>query len=289
MAASPESIIKRERVVILVSAVVVVALIAGGAWASGRGLSSRSQTAPPVSASPAAASAPATLAAMDETASPAASPTTAPAGETPKAERTPAAKATAAGTRTPAPQRTSAVATTSTRTPTPTPTKTRKSTPKPTPTPTKTASVSTVPSAPHFLVKGKVAKKTYFTVKQLKKMRTFSGDYFSRGKEPPTATTAFVGVRLSDILKAAKLKKTASKVTILAADDYSASFSLTQVKASYIDETRPGVKLPMIIAWSEDGAAYTGAHPFRLALGQTVDGDYNRQYWVKIVVSITVQ
>ena len=146
-----------------------------------------------------------------------------------------------------------------------------------------------MPTAAHLVVKGKVAKTTYFTLKQLKKMRTFSGDYFSRGKEPePVATNAFVGVRLTDILKAAGVKKTASRVTILAADDYSASFSMRQVTAAYLDETRPGVTLPMIIAWSEDGVAYTGDHPFRLVMGQAVEGDYNRQYWVRIVVSITV-
>ena len=63
---------------------------------------------------------------------------------------------------------------------------------------------------------------------------------------------------------------------------------MRQVSAAYLDETRPGVTLPMIIAWSEDGVAYTGDHPFRLVMGQAVEGDYNRQYWVRIVVSITV-
>ena len=146
-----------------------------------------------------------------------------------------------------------------------------------------------MPTAAHLVVKGNVAKTVYFTLKQLKKLRTFSGAYFSRGKEPePTATNAFVGARLTDILKAAGVKQTASRVTILAADDYSASFSIRQVGADYLDETRPGVTLPMIIAWSEDGVAYTGDHPFRLVMGQAVEGDYNRQYWVRSVVSITV-
>jgi DMSO/TMAO reductase YedYZ molybdopterin-dependent catalytic subunit len=171
------------------------------------------------------------------------------------------------------------------RTPKPKPKKTSK--PAKTPKPTKTA--SSVPTAAHIVVTGKVATTTYFTLKQLKKMRVFSGDYFSKGKEPePTATNSFVGVRLTDILKAAGVKESASKVTILAADDYSASFTMRQVRAEYIDETRPGVTLPMIIAWSEDGTAYTGDHPFRLVMGQAVEGDYNRQYWVRLVISVTV-
>lgn len=120
-------------------------------------------------------------------------------------------------------------------------------------------------------------------------MNTVSADYFSRGKDPKESTTAFVGVRLIDILNVAGLSSDAKRVTVTAADDYSASFTLRQVQANYIDETRPGVSLPMIIAYSEDGADYTGDHPFRLVMGQSVAGDYNRQYWVRIVVSITVQ
>jgi len=64
---------------------------------------------------------------------------------------------------------------------------------------------------------------------------------------------------------------------------------MRQVTANYIDETRPGVTLPMIIAYSEDGVPYTGDHPFRLVMGQSVEGDYNRQYWVRIVVAVEVE
>jgi len=134
-----------------------------------------------------------------------------------------------------------------------------------------------------------VAKTTSFTVAQLKSMATVAANYFSRGKDPKEATTAFVGVRLTDILSAAGVSPDASRVTITASDAYSASFTMRQVRADYIDETNPGVKLPMIIAYSEDGAEYTGAHPFRLVMGQSVAGDYNRQYWVKMVVTITVE
>ena len=167
---------------------------------------------------------------------------------------------------------------------TPTPSTTKRSTPKPKPTP----SPSTTGTSPYFTVSGKVAATTRFTVADLKKMSIVSDTYFSRGKDPKEATTAFVGVRLRDILDVAGLAAGAARVTVTAADGYSASFTLRQVNASYIDETRPGVSLPMIIAYSEDGVPYSGAHPFRLVMGQTVAGDYNRQYWVKIVVSISV-
>ena len=164
--------------------------------------------------------------------------------------------------------------------------------PTPTPTPTATATQkpgsATVPPAVYFTVSGKVNATRYFTVADLKSMSTVSASYFSRGKEPAELTTAFVGVRLIDILDAAGLASDAQKVTITAADEYTASFTMRQVRAGYIDETRPGVTLPMIIAYSEDGVAYTGDHPFRLAMGQSIEGDYNRQYWVRIVVSIVV-
>ena len=277
----------------VVSAVVVLAAITGAAWATGRPPGPAERAAASASPSP-ASSLQAMPAAVEQTpapgtpASPAAQPSATPTTEAPAVSAEPAPEPEI----TPTPRSAftpTARATASATTPTPRPTKTRKplSTPKPTPKPTRTASA--VPTAAHLVVKGKVAKATYFTLKQLKKLRTFSGYYFSRGKEPePVATNAFAGVRLSDILKAAGVKKTASRVTILAADDYSASFSMRQVTAAYLDETRPGVTLPMIIAWSEDGVAYTGDHPFRLVMGQAVEGDYNRQYWVRTVISVTV-
>jgi hypothetical protein len=294
MGASPDSIVKRERVVMIVVAVVIAVLIAGGALAAGRGSTEGESAAasPSPSMTPTAAT---TLAAVEQAAAPGtqASPTAGlespAASETPaeptqptqptQAQQVPAARATSAPSSTATPRAAS--------TPSPSPTRTRKPKAKPTPKPTKTASA--VPSAAHIVVRGKVTKKKYFTVRQLKKMDVFSGDYFSRGKEPPELTSSFVGVRLIDLLTAAGINKDATKVDVLAADDHSASFSLRQVKAAWIDETRPGVTLPMIIAWSEDGVAYTGDHPFRLVMGQAVEGDYNRQYWVRTVVSLTVQ
>lgn len=164
-------------------------------------------------------------------------------------------------------------------TPTPRATATRKPTPTATPSP-----------APYFTVVGNVARTTTFTVAQLEKMATVSATYFSRGGHPTTEEeTPFVGVRLIDILDAAGMSSSASRVTVTGADNYSATFTVAQVTADYIDETRPGVELPMIIAYSEDGKQYTGDHPFRLVMGETVAGEYNRMYWVSIVKTITVQ
>lgn len=160
--------------------------------------------------------------------------------------------------------------------------------PRPKPKPTKTPTVRP-PSSPHFVVSGKVAKKTYFTVARLKKMKTVSAKYFSRGKDPKEETNAFVGVRLIDILKVAGLSRDAKRVRVTASDAYTASFTIRQVKAFYSDENRWGVDLPMIIAYAQDGKAYTGGNPFRLVMGQSMEGDYNRQFWVKMVVTVAVE
>ncbi len=158
--------------------------------------------------------------------------------------------------------------------------------PKPTlkPKPTKPPA-----AAPYFTVTGNVSKSKTFTLAQLKRMRTVSATYFSRGKVPKTEHNRFVGVRMSDILSAAGVAANARRVTVTASDACTASFSMSDVTEDYIDETRPGVKLPMIIAYSQDGALYKGANPFRLVRGQAIEGEYNRQFWVRMIVTIEVQ
>lgn len=294
MRASSRSVVRGERIVAMVTACVVLVLFAGGVWATRHGSSDggpvalASPSAPPA-LQPTMAAAGAAPAPEVASALPRESAVSPAAGDGAQTEApSPAPQASGGGqqTQTPStmPSRTAA---TPSATPTPKPTRSRTS--PPTPTPTKTAPAADVPDAPFIVVQGKVKKKTYLTVRHLKKMNVFTGDYFSRGTEPPAATNTFVGVRLADILRTAGLKADAGKVDVRAADDYSASFTLRQVKAAWLDETRPGVRLPVIIAWSEDGVAYTGDHPFRLVMGQAVEGHYNRQYWVSYVVAITVQ
>lgn len=259
----------------LVGAGVLLLLVALAGALAGCGGTSSSQTAG-AAVAPAGASSSASAEAVAFTSGVADSPT-------------PSASASAWASPAPTDVDTSAASTptsasTSSASPTPTASSSRKATATPTPAPTKTAR----PPAPSFTVSGKVVATTRFTVARLKTMNTVAAEYFSRGKDPKEDTNAFVGVRLSDILAVAGLASDARRVTVTAADGYSASFTLRQVNAVYIDETRPDVTLPMIIAYSEDGKAYTGGHPFRLVMGQTVPGDYNRQYWVRIVVSVTV-
>jgi hypothetical protein len=41
----------------------------------------------------------------------------------------------------------------------------------------------------------------------------------------------------------------------------------------------------MILAWEEDGQPI----PLSLAVGQAVEGEYNRMYWVRDVVNIEIK
>jgi DMSO/TMAO reductase YedYZ molybdopterin-dependent catalytic subunit len=144
--------------------------------------------------------------------------------------------------------------------------------------------------APSFKVCGNVRHTTTFTVARLEKMRTVSATYFSIGGHPTTKQhTHFVGVRLINILKVAGLKKGAKTVTVRGSDGYSATFTLKQVKATYIDQTRPHARLYMIIAYKQGHKLLTGRHPFRVVMGQQFEGDYNRMYWVYWVTTITVR
>ena len=270
-------------VVVLVALAAVVGLCGCGGQTSAAGTSALA--APPnAGASPgdlagAATTAPGGTAA----ASSGASPSTQPAGSATPAGPTEGSLPLSSASKTPSPTATATTKPTAKPTATATPTPAATDTDEPTPSPSPSAT-------PTFVVCGKVDNVTTFSVAQLKKMATVSATYFSRGGHPTTEeSTPFVGVRLIDILNAAGLTSDATRVTILAADHYSATFTLQQVKADYIDETRPGVVLPMIIAYSENGTPYTGAHPFRLVMGEQMAGDYNRMYWVYIVTTITVQ
>ena len=54
--------------------------------------------------------------------------------------------------------------------------------------------------------------------------------------------------------------------------------------AVYINEQDPSAALSMILAWSEDGAPCA----LRLVMGQQIEGEYNRTYWTRGIVSIEV-
>ncbi len=145
-----------------------------------------------------------------------------------------------------------------------------------------------------ILIKGEgVSKEVSITMSQIKAMKDQVAEYtyFSCGKEPKTACNTYKGVKLSYLLGLANVKSTAQKVTIVAADGYTATFSIIDVNAMLMDETDSSKKLPMLIAFAEDGKMlnYGSGYNLRLVVGQKCEGDYNRQYWVSEVSCIIVK
>ena len=143
-------------------------------------------------------------------------------------------------------------------------------------------------------VKGSALSESYtFTLSELMAMSDgiFTGDYFSRGKEPKTDSNLFRGVKLSYLLASLGIKGDQVKVRIEASDGYSATFSLAEVNALLMNEEVANLALPMILAFSQEGQILDASQgpPLRLVMGQKGEGDYNRQFWVRNVTTITVE
>jgi hypothetical protein len=129
-----------------------------------------------------------------------------------------------------------------------------------------------------------VDRDYYFTLSQLQSLGgVFEDDYFSRGKDPKTATTHYKGISVSYLLDV--VGASGKKATFTASDGYAVSYSMSAISASYIDETVPGKSLKMILAWQEDYASCA----LRLVMGQNIEGEYNRTNWVREVIEIEVK
>ena len=125
----------------------------------------------------------------------------------------------------------------------------------------------------------------YFSLSDLMDLGgTVGADYFSRGKEPQEATNYFVGISVSYLLEQVVGAWDLSKAVFIAGDGYTAGHSRSAIDASYINEQDPSAVLSMILAWSEDGAPCA----LRLVMGQQIEGEYNRTYWTRGIVSIEV-
>ena len=125
----------------------------------------------------------------------------------------------------------------------------------------------------------------YFSLSDLQSLGgAYSGSYFSRGKEPQEATTSFSGIMVSYLLDSV-IGASYSKATFTASDGYASSYGPGAVDAWYINEKDPSASLPMILAWGEDGSPCD----LRLVMGQQIAGEYNRTYWVRDVITVTLQ
>ena len=121
----------------------------------------------------------------------------------------------------------------------------------------------------------------------------FSGTFYSLNSFGTTDHTDFKGINLWLLLKnKAGISDTATSVKIIAVDGYEIQFSISQVKRSdYIDETNQDVKLPIIIAWQENGVNYSSndGPPYKLVIGQKEPGDVNKPQWVSNIEKIIVE
>ena len=87
------------------------------------------------------------------------------------------------------------------------------------------------------------------------------------------------------------MKANASRVTIIAEDDYRVEYSLEEImREDYIDEQNPEARLKIILAWEENGRALKSeiGSPLQLVMGQRHPGDVNKPYWVRYVKTIRI-
>lgn len=142
-------------------------------------------------------------------------------------------------------------------------------------------------------LEGKISEAAY-TLDELKGMTDiiFEGSFYSLNNFGTTKHNTFRGVNLWGLLNKNKIASDASSVSIVASDGYEMVFSIDAVKKQdYIDETDPSVKLPMIIAWSQDGQEFSldEGPPYKLIIGQKEAGDVNKPQWVSNIDKIIIK
>lgn len=144
-------------------------------------------------------------------------------------------------------------------------------------------------------ITGKVTYEMTITLDELKSLDDIivEEDYYSVNTFGTKGHTRFKGANLWYLLdQYAGIKEDASSITVLATDGYKVKFTIEQImKQDYIDETDPNKKLPVIVAWEENGVAYDpedGA-PYKLAVGQIAPGDLNKPQWVSMIDSIIIE
>ncbi|MDY0236270.1 MAG: molybdopterin-dependent oxidoreductase [Gudongella sp.] len=144
-------------------------------------------------------------------------------------------------------------------------------------------------------VQGKVNTELSLSLAELQSFTDigFSGTFYSLNSFGTTDHTDFKGVNLWLLLKnKAGILDSATTVKVIAVDGYEMQFSIAQIKrADYIDETDQDVKLPVVIAWQENGEDYSinDGPPYKLVIGQKEPGDVNKPQWVSNIDKIIVE
>lgn len=121
----------------------------------------------------------------------------------------------------------------------------------------------------------------------------FSGSFYWLNSFGSTGYTEFKGVKLWSLLDSMGIVNSSStRVKVVATDGYSMEFDISAIsRMDYIDETDQDVKLPIIIAWEENGVEYDPSEgaPFKLVVGQKEPGDVNKPQWVSNIEKIIVE
>lgn len=135
-----------------------------------------------------------------------------------------------------------------------------------------------------------VNKPYYFTLDQLKDESSgrVSKSYFSINKAGTREYFDFEGISLAYLLDHLVSMNSSAKSVRIIANDYSCPYNLEEVRMDYMDENNPRAKLPMILAWEENGSMLDDDHPLKLVMGQTREGEINKKFWVHNIVEIIV-
>lgn len=148
---------------------------------------------------------------------------------------------------------------------------------------------------PYIGLTGKgIKRETKVTLAELKEMEAglVEEQYFSLNSYGTRAHTRFKGVRVWYIIQqVAALRDSAATVSFSGEDGYRVSYTLEEVQRDdYLDETDPSARLPMILAWEEEGSEFAVSlgNPFQLVVGQKEPGDINKPYWVRNVRTIII-
>jgi DMSO/TMAO reductase YedYZ molybdopterin-dependent catalytic subunit len=144
-------------------------------------------------------------------------------------------------------------------------------------------------------IEGSVENPLSLSLDDLKAMEDliYSGTFYSLNNFGTAEYTDFTGVKLWNLLKEkALISEEATTVKVVAVDGYSMEFTVDQIKRDdYIDETNQDLKLPVIIAWEENGEEYNpqDGPPYKLVIGQKEPGDVNKPQWVRDIDKIIVE
>jgi DMSO/TMAO reductase YedYZ molybdopterin-dependent catalytic subunit len=136
------------------------------------------------------------------------------------------------------------------------------------------------------LVYGNVLNRRTLTVDQLKSIKPTTATYHWMNKAATEGDSVCTGIQLDHLVdRVAGTLPGATDVTVQASDGFSKTYTLDQMRASYLNN------LKMLLAWDIDGALTPepGGGPLQYVKPQAAVGETNKSSWVKSVRVIQIQ